>query len=220
MPFATTDDGVRLHYEETGSGSAGDLRARVRRRPSQLGAADAPLRQAPPLRSPSTRGAIRPPTCRRGRAPIRRRARRTTSPRCSIISASTKAHVVGLSMGGFATLHFGFRHPGRALLALRRRLRLRRRARRARALPRRGRGDSRRVHPLGRHGGLRREIRLSARRACSSRTRTRAASPSSRRMLAEHSAAGLREHAARRAARAALALRPRRRDEAALACRR
>ena len=25
-----------------------------------------------------------------------------------------KAHVVGLSMGGFATLHFGFRHPGRA----------------------------------------------------------------------------------------------------------
>lgn len=26
-----------------------------------------------------------------------------------------KAHVVGLSMGGFATLHFGFRHPSRAL---------------------------------------------------------------------------------------------------------
>jgi pimeloyl-ACP methyl ester carboxylesterase len=26
-----------------------------------------------------------------------------------------KAHVVGLSMGGFATLHFGFRHPRRAL---------------------------------------------------------------------------------------------------------
>jgi pimeloyl-ACP methyl ester carboxylesterase len=26
-----------------------------------------------------------------------------------------RAHVVGLSMGGFATLHFGFRHPGRAL---------------------------------------------------------------------------------------------------------
>ena len=26
-----------------------------------------------------------------------------------------KAHVVGLSMGGFATLHFGFRHPQRAL---------------------------------------------------------------------------------------------------------
>ena len=25
-----------------------------------------------------------------------------------------RAHVVGLSMGGFATLHFGFRHPGRA----------------------------------------------------------------------------------------------------------
>src|SRR5260370_28314726 len=26
-----------------------------------------------------------------------------------------KAHVVGLSMGGFARLHFGFRHPARAL---------------------------------------------------------------------------------------------------------
>ena len=26
-----------------------------------------------------------------------------------------KAHIVGLSMGGFATLHFGFRHPGKAL---------------------------------------------------------------------------------------------------------
>jgi pimeloyl-ACP methyl ester carboxylesterase len=26
-----------------------------------------------------------------------------------------KAHVVGLSMGGFGTLHFGFRHPQRAL---------------------------------------------------------------------------------------------------------
>jgi len=26
-----------------------------------------------------------------------------------------KAHIVGLSMGGFATLHFGFRHPQRAL---------------------------------------------------------------------------------------------------------
>ena len=27
----------------------------------------------------------------------------------------TKAHVVGLSMGGFATLHLGLTHPGRAL---------------------------------------------------------------------------------------------------------
>src|SRR6185312_12697700 len=26
-----------------------------------------------------------------------------------------RAHIVGLSMGGFATLHFGFRHPSRAL---------------------------------------------------------------------------------------------------------
>src|SRR6202012_5804394 len=26
-----------------------------------------------------------------------------------------KAHIIGLSMGGFATLHFGLRHPQRAL---------------------------------------------------------------------------------------------------------
>ena len=26
-----------------------------------------------------------------------------------------RAHVAGLSMGGFATLHFGLQHPGRAL---------------------------------------------------------------------------------------------------------
>lgn len=30
-------------------------------------------------------------------------------------AGESKAHVVGLSMGGYATLHFGFRHPTRAL---------------------------------------------------------------------------------------------------------
>ena len=45
MPYATTDDGVRLYFEETGTGHpvifvhefAGDF--------TQLGAADAPFRQ-------------------------------------------------------------------------------------------------------------------------------------------------------------------------------
>ena len=135
MPFATTDDGVRLHYEETGSGSAGDLRARVRRRPSQLGAADAPLRQAPPLHR-----------LQRARLSALRRAgggRRLFAgarggrhrARCSTISASTKAHVVGLVDGRLRDAAFRLPPSRPRAVALRRRLRLRRRAGRARALP-------------------------------------------------------------------------------------
>ena len=47
-------------------------------------------------------------------------------------------------MGGFAALHFGIAYAKRALLAGRRRLRLRRRARQARAVPRRDQGRRRR----------------------------------------------------------------------------
>ena len=47
------------------------------------------------------------------------------------------AHVVGLSMGGFAALHVGIAYAARALLARRGRLRLRRRARQEREIPRR-----------------------------------------------------------------------------------
>ena len=44
MPFATTNDGVRLDYEETGAGT-GLFLWTVRRGSSQLGAAAAPLRK-------------------------------------------------------------------------------------------------------------------------------------------------------------------------------
>ena len=49
MPHVTTDDGVKLHYEEAGDGHPDRLRPRIRRRPPQLRAADALLLAALPL---------------------------------------------------------------------------------------------------------------------------------------------------------------------------
>ena len=49
MPYATTKDNVKLYYEEAGSGTPILFCARVRRRLSQLGAADAVLLAAAPL---------------------------------------------------------------------------------------------------------------------------------------------------------------------------
>src|SRR5215208_3189992 len=111
MAFATTDDGMRLHYEETGSGSAvifvhefaGDHRSW----------------------EPQMRHFGRRHRCvafnARGYPPSDGRERLLAGTRgdniCSILDhlGEAKAYVVGLSMGGFATLHFGYRHPGRAL---------------------------------------------------------------------------------------------------------
>ena len=49
MPYATTKDNVKLYYEEAGSGTPILFCARVRRRLSQLGTADAVLLAAAPL---------------------------------------------------------------------------------------------------------------------------------------------------------------------------
>jgi len=114
MPFLTTDDSVKLFYEETGSGTpvvfvhefAGDcrswepqMRAFARRyrciafnargwTPSEVPADVASYSQA------------------RARDDIR-----------SVLDqlGIAKAHICGLSMGGFATLHFGLAYPERAL---------------------------------------------------------------------------------------------------------
>ena len=85
MAYATTDDGVRLYYEETGSRHAGDLRARIRRRLPQLGAADAAFR--PALSRDHLQCARLSAVGRAGgrREAIRRPAPRTTSRPCSII---------------------------------------------------------------------------------------------------------------------------------------
>jgi pimeloyl-ACP methyl ester carboxylesterase len=114
MPFATTDDGVRLHYEETGSGIpvifvhefAGDHRAweaQMRHFGQRYRAITYAARGYPPSDVPH---AVESYSQARAADDI-----------AAVLNhlGIDKAHVVGLSMGGFATLHFGFRHTARAL---------------------------------------------------------------------------------------------------------
>ncbi|HET6605413.1 MAG TPA: alpha/beta hydrolase [Rhodopila sp.] len=114
MPFAMTDDGVRLHYEEAGSGTpvifvhefAGDHRSwetQMRHFCQRYRAITYAARGYPPSDVPED--------------PARYNQARAADDILAVLDhlKIAKAHVVGLSMGGFATLHFGFRHPGRAL---------------------------------------------------------------------------------------------------------
>jgi pimeloyl-ACP methyl ester carboxylesterase len=114
MPFATTDDGVRLHYEETGSGTpvifvhefAGDHRAweaQMRHFGQCYRAIAFAARGYPPSDVPND-------VTKYSQA-------RAADDIAAVLDylAIGKAHIVGLSMGGFATLHFGFRHAARAL---------------------------------------------------------------------------------------------------------
>jgi pimeloyl-ACP methyl ester carboxylesterase len=114
MPFAVTDDGVRLHYEEAGSGIpvifvhefAGDHRSwetQMRHFCQRYRAITYGARGYPPSDVPED--------------PARYSQARAADDIAAVLDhlKIAKAHVVGLSMGGFATLHFGFRHPDRAL---------------------------------------------------------------------------------------------------------
>ncbi len=114
MPFATTDDGVRLHYEETGAGApvifvhefAGDHRAwepQMRHFGQRYRAISYAARGYPPSDVPED-------AAKYSQA-------RAADDIAAVLDglAIRQAHIVGLSMGGFATLHFGFRHPARAL---------------------------------------------------------------------------------------------------------
>ncbi len=114
MPHLTTDDGVCLYYEETGSGSpvvfvhefAGDhrswepqVRALARRhRCITYNARGYPPSDVPP-------------------EPSRYSQARARDDILAVLDGLDieRAHIVGLSMGGFATLHFGLAHAGRAL---------------------------------------------------------------------------------------------------------
>ncbi len=113
MPKARTDDGIHLYYEETGSGTpvifvheyAGDHRAwepQMRHFGQRYQAITYAARGYPPSDVPDD-------VAKYSQA-------RAADDIVSILDhlKIDKAHVVGLSMGGFATLHFGFRHPGRA----------------------------------------------------------------------------------------------------------
>lgn len=114
MPKLRTDDDIALFYEEVGAGTpivfvhefAGETRSfepqlRHFARTHRCIAYNA--RGYPPSDVPDDPGRY---SQDRARDDIR-----------SVLDALgiTKAHIVGVSMGGFATLHFGLRYPDRAL---------------------------------------------------------------------------------------------------------
>jgi pimeloyl-ACP methyl ester carboxylesterase len=113
MPHALARDGLRLYYEETGSGVpvifvheyAGDFRSwepQLRHFGQRYRAIAYNARGYPPSDVPPTIASYS--------------QARAADDIAAVLDhlGIDKAHVVGLSMGGFATLHFGFRHAGRA----------------------------------------------------------------------------------------------------------
>jgi pimeloyl-ACP methyl ester carboxylesterase len=113
MPYATTDDGVKLYFEETGAGApivfvhefAADHRSwemQMRHFGQRYRCITYGARGYPPSDVPE-----KPESYSQDRA---------TDDILAVLDhlGIDKAHVVGLSMGGFASLHFGFRHPVRA----------------------------------------------------------------------------------------------------------
>ena len=114
MPFLTTDDGVKLHYEDVGSGTpivfvheyAGDCRSwesQLRYFGRRYRCIAFNARGYTPSQVPDD--------------PEMYSQDRARDDIKSVLDALEfeKAHIVGLSMGGFATLHFGFTYPERAL---------------------------------------------------------------------------------------------------------
>jgi pimeloyl-ACP methyl ester carboxylesterase len=113
MPHLTTDDGIKLFYQETGSGIpivfvhefAGDHRSwepQLRYFGRRYRCIAYNARGFPPSDVPVD-----------GERYSQDRARDDIR---SVLDALAidQAHIVGLSMGGFATLHFGFTYPDRA----------------------------------------------------------------------------------------------------------
>ena len=114
MPQLTTDDGIRLYYEETGSGTpivlvhefADDYRGyepQVRYFGRRYRCITYNARGYPPSEVPAD--------------PARYSQDRARDDIRAVLDALAidKAHIVGISMGGFAVLHFGFAYPDRAL---------------------------------------------------------------------------------------------------------
>jgi pimeloyl-ACP methyl ester carboxylesterase len=113
MPHISTDDGVRLYLEETGDGPpvlfvhefAGDHRSwepQVRALSRRYRCVTYNARGYPPSDVPDD--------------PAAYSQARAVADAIAVLDALgiERAHVVGLSMGGFATLHLGLRHPDRA----------------------------------------------------------------------------------------------------------
>jgi pimeloyl-ACP methyl ester carboxylesterase len=114
MPNLTTDDGVKLYYEETGSGTpivfahefAGDYRTwepQVRHFARRYRCITFNARGYPPSDVPPE---VQSYSQQRARDDIR----------CVLDALGIeRSHIVGNSMGGFATLHFGMAYSPRAL---------------------------------------------------------------------------------------------------------
>ena len=114
MPFLTTDDNVKLYYEDTGTGMpvvfvhefAGDYRSwepQVRHFARRYRCVTFNARGWTPSEVPPDVAAYS-------------QARARDDIKCVLDHLKIdKAHVAGLSMGGFATLHFGLSYPDRAL---------------------------------------------------------------------------------------------------------
>src|SRR5919107_3514594 len=113
MAHVSTDDGVQLHLEETGSGFpilflhefAGDHRSwepQVRALSRRYRCITYAARGYPPSDVPEDQAAYS--------------QARAVDDAIAVLDALEveRAPVVGLSMGGFATLHLGLRHPERA----------------------------------------------------------------------------------------------------------
>lgn len=114
MPFAMTDDGVKLYFEETGAGApivfvhefAADHRSwemQMRHFGQRYRCITYSARGYPPSDVPEK--------------PTSYSQNRATDDILAVMDhlGIDKAHVVGLSMGGFASLHAALRHPHRVL---------------------------------------------------------------------------------------------------------
>ena len=114
MPTAAASDGIKLYYEEVGSGTpivfvhefAGDHRSwhlQMRFFSRRYRAIAFNARGYPPSEVPED--------------PARYSQAQAAEDIRAILDhlRLPKAHVVGMSMGGYATLHFGLDHPDRAL---------------------------------------------------------------------------------------------------------
>jgi pimeloyl-ACP methyl ester carboxylesterase len=114
MSHAITEDGIRLYFEETGTGTpvifvhefAGDVRSwepQMRHFGRRYRCVAFNARGYPPSDVPENPAAYSQTLAAGDIKAVLDHL------------AIDKAHIVGLSMGSFATLHFGFRHPHRAL---------------------------------------------------------------------------------------------------------
>ena len=114
MPLAPASDGVRLHYEETGTGTPILL---IHEFAGDVCSWEPQVRHFSRIRRCITYNARGYPPSDVPTDPEAYSQQQAATDAVSVLDAAgvERAHVVGLSMGGFCTLHLGLRHPERAL---------------------------------------------------------------------------------------------------------